>query len=59
MKCTLCGCNFDETRASKACECCPVSHSCDLVKCPQCGFEMPVEPAWIRKLKGVVNRFTK
>jgi hypothetical protein len=24
---------------------------CELVKCPNCGFEMAPEPRWIKKLK--------
>jgi len=52
MKCTLCGFEFEEKDAGAACGGCPLSRNCELVRCPNCGFEMPVEPGWIKKLFG-------
>lgn len=51
MKCSLCGYEFDEKTAGRACDRCPMVKGCDLVRCPNCGFEMPTEPKWIRWLK--------
>jgi rubredoxin len=51
VKCTLCGHEFDEKAGEPACARCPMSHGCNLVRCPNCGFEMPAEPRWVRWLK--------
>ena len=51
MKCSLCGMIFDELRAAPACSGCALRRRCDLVKCPNCGFEMPVEPGWVKKIR--------
>jgi len=51
MKCSLCGLEFDEEKAQNACHGCILSKSCDLIRCPNCGYEMPVEPKFIKKLR--------
>ena len=51
MKCSLCGFKFDEKGAEAACAACGLVRRCELVKCPNCGFEMPLEPEWIKKIK--------
>lgn len=59
MKCSLCGCEFDETKAESSCSNCLLADKCSLARCPNCGFEMPLEPDWIKKiskkLKGLRN----
>ena len=59
MKCSLCGYEFEQEEARPACGNCPVSKGCDLICCPNCRFEMPVEPKWIARfmqlLKGGRN----
>ncbi len=50
MKCTFCGFVFNEKAAGVACRACPMSRGCDMIRCPNCGFELPVEPDWLRKL---------
>ena len=59
MKCTLCGHEFDEQKASGTCKRCVVSRGCDLVKCPNCGMDVPRTPKWIEKLKLLITRFTR
>jgi len=48
MKCTLCGYEFNEKDAQRACKNCPVMKGCKLIKCPKCGFETPPEPKWLK-----------
>jgi hypothetical protein len=50
MKCSLCGFEFNESDAGAACRGCVMSKGCGLVRCPNCGFEMPKEPGWLRAL---------
>lgn len=62
MKCTLCGYEFDEKKAQAACSGCSLVKKCDLIRCPNCNFEMIPEPAWLKKLrewrrnKNAINR---
>ena len=51
MKCSLCGFEFKEEEGQAACKGCPISRSCSLVKCPNCGYEIPKEPNLIKSLK--------
>jgi hypothetical protein len=37
--CALCGARF--THGGLVCSSCPMSTGCDLVKCPECGFQFP------------------
>jgi rubredoxin len=51
VKCTMCGYQFEQKAGQSACKNCPMAGGCgDLVCCPNCGFELPVEPKWIRKV---------
>jgi Fe2+ transport system protein FeoA len=50
MRCGLCGLEFDEQSAHAACRGCGFAKGCDLVKCPNCGFEDVREPVWLKKL---------
>ncbi len=58
MKCSLCGHVFDEKSAAAACARCPIARGCNLARCPNCGFEMPVDPGWIRWLRGMKKEET-
>ncbi len=51
ITCSLCGFKFKEETAQKACCKCPWAKGCSLICCPQCGFEMPLEPAWCASFK--------
>jgi hypothetical protein len=49
--CGLCGCRF--AHGVRACGACPMSTGCELVKCPNCGFQFPRSSrvvAWARRL---------
>lgn len=50
MKCTLCGHLFNEKMADRACSGCSMMKGCKLIKCPNCGFETPPEPKWLKDL---------
>ena len=58
MQCMLCGCKFDLEEASK-CECSCTFGGCggQNVKCPNCGFDMPV-PRELRPKNnsGIMNK---
>ncbi len=53
MKCSLCGFEFNEEEARAGCGGCGIVKHCDLIKCPNCSFEIPPEPEWIKKLKNI------
>lgn len=55
MKCPMCGYIFNEEQAAAACKECimpKLYKGCKLAKCPNCGYEMPLEPKWIKKFLG-------
>jgi hypothetical protein len=56
MTCGFCGSRFVEDPGQAACQACPLSRACGLVRCPQCGFENPRPPAWITRLWEWVSR---
>ncbi len=50
MRCALCGFEFDE----KGVTCthgCPLGQSCNLTRCPSCGYEFPSELRTIGRLR--------
>lgn len=51
MKCPLCGLEFKENDGQAACKSCPLATSCSLIKCPNCGYEVPRESDFIKSLK--------
>jgi rubredoxin len=51
MKCTLCGYRFREEEGKAACRGCPLAAACNKVKCPNCGFDVPVEPGLVKLFK--------
>jgi DNA-directed RNA polymerase subunit RPC12/RpoP len=52
MKCSFCGFEFDEKDSVNACKSCMMSKGCNLIRCPNCGYEEPKTPKWIEKLFG-------
>jgi rubredoxin len=52
MKCSLCGFVFDEAKAQDGCKHCPSLGACKLIRCPNCGYETPPEPKWLKTLFG-------
>ena len=59
MKCAVCTCEFDEDDARHACSGCVKSGGCVRIKCPRCGYEVPPEPRWIKRLRRFINREEK
>ena len=59
MTCCFCGTTFDKEHAGAACQSCPMSKACALVRCPHCGYEMSPEPQWIGALKKWFLRMLK
>lgn len=52
MKCPLCGFEYNEEDGIKACAGCPMSRGkCKFQRCPNCGYEIPLEPKLIKFLK--------
>ncbi|HSL70457.1 MAG TPA: hypothetical protein VK864_09455 [Longimicrobiales bacterium] len=49
--CGFCGTTFDEDRGQPTCKNCPLSRGCANIRCPHCGFENPIAPAWVQKLR--------
>jgi rubredoxin len=43
VRCPLCGVEYDPEEAESACRGCPLKAGCDLIKCPNCGFETIAE----------------
>ncbi len=39
--CPLCGCRFPEAAGKTACRGCPLAFGCGLIKCPNCGYDLP------------------
>ena len=33
-----------------------MSKNCRLVKCPNCGYEMPKEPRWLKTVKVILSK---
>ncbi|MDD5450020.1 MAG: FeoA family protein [Candidatus Omnitrophica bacterium] len=50
IKCGLCGFEFDERTAGKSCGGCSLAKTCKLIRCPNCGYETPPEPRWLKVL---------
>ena len=44
IKCSLCGLQFTEEDAHSTCSRCSFFKGCRLIKCPNCGFELALEP---------------
>ncbi len=51
MKCLLCGLEFRQGKEVSGCRGCPLARSCGLVRCPNCGYEVPLEPKLLRVFK--------
>ncbi len=49
MKCALCGFEFSESDAKRPCASCPLGAKCDLICCPNCGYQAPREPKWLNR----------
>lgn len=47
MRCALCGFEFPEADARRPCARCPFGANCNLICCPNCGYQAPREPTWL------------
>jgi rubredoxin len=52
VKCALCGLAFAEAEAKRSCRGCPMSGGCGMLRCPNCGYEAPVESGLAKLIKG-------
>jgi rubredoxin len=50
MKCVFCGYEFSEKEGVGACKGCPMA-KCDMIKCPNCGYETLPEPKLVKFFK--------
>jgi rubredoxin len=48
IKCSFCGNSFLESQGVASCKGCPMSKTCNKIKCPHCGFETLKEPGIIK-----------
>lgn len=51
MKCSLCGYEFEKEESAISCKGCPFLKGCDMIRCPNCGFEVPAESKLVKVLK--------
>jgi rubredoxin len=51
MKCPFCGYEFREEDGKGACKGCPLAGACHMVKCPNCGYDVPMEPKVVKAFK--------
>ncbi|CAN5781985.1 hypothetical protein BH23GEM9_BH23GEM9_28330 [soil metagenome] len=49
--CGFCGRVFRQDEGQPTCAACPLSGGCRLVRCPHCGYENPVAPAWVDRVR--------
>ena len=57
FKCPLCGCEFD--RPDAMCRACPMSRTCNVICCPNCGYGFVGESkvvTWLKRLARRVRR---
>lgn len=69
VHCSFCGASFPpEKAAQSACATCLIGKAkgkdaCGFRKCPNCGYEIPVEPKWVAAtrsfLSGLLRRGTE
>ena len=56
MKCPLCGHQFREDEGKAACKGCLMASGCRMIKCPNCGYDIPEEPRLIKAFKAWKER---
>lgn len=49
--CGFCGRTFEPDEGQPTCASCPLKGGCQLVRCPHCGYENPVTPAWLTRVR--------
>ncbi|CDG64686.1 MULTISPECIES: hypothetical protein [Methanobacterium] len=58
MKCKICGHVFDESEKSSACQGCLINN-CNMIRCPNCGFEQLPESKTESKLVKFISALFK
>lgn len=53
--CALCSAEFRPDWAQPACRACPLGTGCGFVRCPRCGYENPLTPAWLKRLMQILR----
>lgn len=57
MRCAFCGLEFRDQDSRTACQSCALlrlnrgMRSCGRLRCPRCGYENPIEPSWLKRLR--------
>jgi uncharacterized Zn-finger protein len=51
VTCGFCGRSFVEDRGQPTCRGCPLAKGCHFRRCPYCGYENPVPPGWLTRLR--------
>jgi len=51
VRCPLCGHRFGEEEGWAACQGCPLARNCQRRRCPNCGYDVPLEPKLVKILK--------
>ena len=54
--CGFCAETFSEDLGQPVCRACPLSGMCHQIRCPKCGYENPLPPAWLRALTRKTSR---
>jgi hypothetical protein len=49
--CGFCGRSFAPDAGQPTCLSCPLKGGCHLVRCPHCGYENPMAPAWLTRIR--------
>ena len=56
MKCSFCSYEFDEKHALSSCAGCSKLSNCTTIKCPRCGYKVPPEPKWLKRIFNIFNK---
>jgi hypothetical protein len=51
QECGYCRRTFAPDEGQPTCVSCPVRGGCQFVRCPHCGYENPVTPPWLAKVR--------
>ena len=57
FRCGLCGARF--THGTMVCGSCPLHAGCDVVKCPECGFQFPRASRIVEWVRALARRVRK
>lgn len=49
--CGFCSRVFRQDEAQPTCANCPLNGGCQRVRCPYCGYENPLPPAWLNRVR--------